>query len=151
MGEKSVTCVWRGELDNTSCLWQERVSLLLVWFKRQTKSKANCNSSVLNTLEWPSFENLIATLYPQFLEVVQYVLHRYPDCDIEDLEGEVNLLLILPTHLALKVVRFNCSRGLTLQHVPGLMRKGIPPQKVTHYIYSVHHSHNLSCLNPIIT
>jgi hypothetical protein len=67
---------------------------------------------------------------PRFLEVVQYVLHHYPDCDIEDLEGEVNLLLILPTHLALKVVRFNCSRGLTLQHVPGLMRKGIPPQKL---------------------
>ena len=67
----------------------------------------------------------------QFVEVVQYVLQHYPDCDIEDLDGEVNLLLALPTSLALKVVRFNCCRSLTLQLVPGLMRKGIPPQKVT--------------------
>ena len=89
---------------------------------------------VYSTLSsWTLFENLIATLYPQFLEVVQYVLHHYPDSDIEDLEGEVNLLLILPTPLALKVVRFNCCRALTLQHVPSLMRKGIQPQKVTHY------------------
>ena len=68
--------------------------------------------------------------FSQFVEVVQHVLQHYPDCDIEDFEGEVNLLLVLPTSQALKVVKFNCCRALSLTHVPGLMKKGITPQKV---------------------
>ena len=63
VGEKSVTCLWQGELDNSSCLWEERVSLLLVWLQRQTKSKANFYSSVLNTIFMnPFWESYCYTL-----------------------------------------------------------------------------------------
>ena len=66
----------------------------------------------------------------QLSEVVQYVVQAFPKCEIENLVGEGNLLLILPTNLAVRVARSHCSATLTLKHVPSLMATGIAPQKV---------------------
>ena len=67
----------------------------------------------------------------QFEEAVQYVINGYPNSPIEDLKGDVSLLTVLSTPLAVTVVTSHCSEVFSLkQHVPGLMLKAISPEKV---------------------
>ena len=66
----------------------------------------------------------------QFEEVVQYVIGEYPHDHIEDLKGDVSLLTILSTPLAVTVVRSHCSEIFSLRHAPALMQQAISPQKV---------------------
>ena len=66
----------------------------------------------------------------QFEEVVQYVITGFPYSSIEDLQGDVSLLAVLSTSLAVEVVRSHCSGIFSLKQVPSLMQQGICPQKV---------------------
>ena len=67
---------------------------------------------------------------PQFEEVVQYVIREYPQSPIEDLIGDVSLLTVLSTPVAVTVARSHCSVIFSLKHVPALMLQGICPEKV---------------------
>ena len=75
----------------------------------------------------------------QFEEVVQYVIREYPHSPIEDLAGDVSLLTILSTPLAVTVARSHCSETFSLKHVPALMRQGICPEKVENSILCCQH------------
>ena len=61
--------------------------------------------------------------------MVQYLLSNHEE-DIEDLEGDKSLLLILPTPLAVKVLKHHCTGKFSLRHVPEYTMKGIPSKKV---------------------
>ena len=62
--------------------------------------------------------------------MVDHVIKNFRGYAIEDWDGDKNLLLVMSTSLALSVFKYQCSRPLTLEYVPGLMGLGIPSQKV---------------------
>ena len=66
----------------------------------------------------------------QFEEAIQYVINGYPNSPIEDLKGDVSLLTVLSTPLAVTVVTSHCSDMFSLKHAPALMQQGICPEKV---------------------
>ena len=70
-------------------------------------------------------------------------MNKYPDCKIEDLEGDKSLLVVLPTNLAVDVLKSYCLRPFSLQCVPSLMKQCILPYQVRNQTLHMHDLQNI--------